>query len=215
MIPNMGMTRQESEGRDSAATITVGDALFSKVQQRVLGVLFGNAARSFYANEIIALADSGTGAVQRELAKLEKSGLVTVTRVGNQRHYQANSAAAVFKPLRELVLKTSGVGDVLRAALAPAAEEIRAAFVYGSVSKGDDRAASDIDVMVVSDTLSYGDVFELLENASKRTGRTINPTLYSTQELTKRLRSRNSFITRVVAQPKIWLIGTEDDLASR
>lgn len=215
MIPNMGMTRQESEGRDSAATITVGDALFSKVQQRVLGVLFGNAARSFYANEIIALADSGTGAVQRELAKLEKSGLVTVTRVGNQRHYQANSAAAVFKPLRELVLKTSGVGDVLRAALAPAAEEIRAAFVYGSVSKGDDRAASDIDVMVVSDTLSYGDVFELLENASKRTGRTINPTLYSTRELTKRLRSRNSFITRVVAQPKIWLIGTEDDLASR
>lgn len=215
MIPNMGMTRQESGGRDSAATITVGDALFSKVQQRVLGVLFGNAARSFYANEIIALADSGTGAVQRELAKLEKSGLVTVTRVGNQRHYQANSAAAVFKPLRELVLKTSGIGDVLRAALAPAAEEIRAAFVYSSVSKGDDRAASDIDVMVVSDTLSYGDVFELLENASKRTGRTINPTLYSIQELTKRLRSRNSFITRVVAQPKIWLIGTEDDIASR
>lgn len=215
IVPNMGMTRQAARGRNSPAIITVGDALFSKVQQRVLGVLFGNVSRSFYANEIIALADSGTGAVQRELAKLEKSGLVTVTRVGNQRHYQANSAAAVFKPLRELVLKTSGVGDVLRAALAPVADDIRAAFVYGSFSKGDDRATSDIDVMVVSDTLSYGDVFELLENASKRTGRTINPTLYSMQELTKRLRSRNSFVTRVVAQPKIWLIGTEDDLKPR
>lgn len=215
MIPNMGMTRKPPGGLNSAAAITVGDALFSKVQQRVLGVLFGNAARSFYANEIIALADSGTGAVQRELAKLERSGLVTVSRVGNQRHYKANSAAPVYKPLRELVLKTSGLGDVLKAALAPAANDIRAAFVYGSVSKGDDRAVSDIDVLVVSDTLSYADVFELLEPASRRTGRTISPTLYSMQELTKRLRGRNSFVTRVVAQPKIWLIGTEDDIKPR
>lgn len=204
-----------ARGRRTARTTGVGDALFSKVQQRVLGVLFGNAGRSFYANEIIALADSGTGAVQRELTKLEKAGLATVTRVGNQRHYQANAAAAVFKPLRDIVLKTSGVADVLKAALSPAASAIRVAFVYGSVSKGEDRANSDIDVMVVSDSLSYGDLFELLENASKRMGKTINPTLYSTQELTKRLRSRNSFVARVLAQPKIWLIGAEGDIAPR
>ena len=201
--------------RRAARTTSVGDALFSKVKQRVLGVLFGNAGRSFYANEIIALADSGTGAVQRELTRLEKAGLVTVTRIGNQRHYQANAAAAVFKPLRDLVLKTSGVADVLKAALSPAAAAICAAFVYGSVSKGEDRATSDIDVMVVSDALLYGDLFELLENASRRMGRTINPTLYSTHELAKRLHSRNSFLTRVLAQPKIWLIGTEDDIAAR
>src|SRR5688572_6538466 len=148
IIPNMGMSRGTRKTRASATT-SVGDALFSKVQQRVLGVLFGNSGRSFYANEIIALAHSGTGAVQRELGKLETAGLVTVTRVGNQRHYQANSAAAVFKPLRELVLKTSGVADILRAALAPRATAIHAAFVYGSVSKGEDHATSDIDVMIV------------------------------------------------------------------
>lgn len=209
----MGITRGARK-TNGAGAISVSDALFSKAQQRVLGVLFGNPGRTFYANEIIALANSGTGAVQRELAKLESAGLVTVTRVGNQRHYKANPATPVFKALRELVLKTSGVADILRAALAPAATAIRAAFVYGSVAKGRDRATSDIDVMIVSDTLAYSELFELLENASRRLGRSINPTIYSTRELTKRLRTRNAFVTRILAQQKIWLIGSEDDIAA-
>jgi predicted nucleotidyltransferase len=199
---------------NQTATTSVSDALFSKVQQRVLGLLFGNPGRSFYANEIIALANSGTGAVQRELVKLESAGLITSSRVGNQRHYKANPATPVFKSLRELVLKTSGIADILRAALAPAAAAIRAAFVYGSVAKGSDRATSDVDVMIVSDTLTYSELFELLENASRRIGRSINPTIYSARELTRRLRVRNAFVTRIVAQPKIWLIGSEDDLAA-
>jgi len=194
---------------------TVADALFSKVQQRVLSVLFGNADRSFYANEIIALADSGNGAVQRELAKLERAGLVTVTRIGNQRHYQANAAAAIFAPLRDIMLKTTGLADVLRAALVPVAADVSAAFVYGSVSKGEENATSDIDIMIVSDKLSYGDLFRFLEDAAKRLGRPINPTMYSKQELTKRIRARNSFVSRVLAQPKIWLIGGENDIAAR
>jgi len=120
----------------------VADALFAKVQQRVLGVLFGNPRRSFYANEVIALAHSGTGAVQRELARLEDAGLVTVTRVGKQKHYQANAASPVFEELRGLVLKTSGLADLLREALAPVERRIRAAFVYGSIAKGEDTAAA-------------------------------------------------------------------------
>ena len=100
----------------------MADALFAKVQQRVLGVLFGNPRRSFYANEVISLARSGTGAVQRELARLEASGLVTVTRVGKQKHYQANAGSPVFEELRAIVLKTSGQADVIRAALAPISE---------------------------------------------------------------------------------------------
>lgn len=209
IIPYMGTLKRAGEAS------SVADALFSKVRQRVLGVLFGNPGRTFYANEIIALAGSGTGAVQRELAKFEAAGLVAVTRVGNQRHYQANAAASIFEPLRELVLKTSGLADVLRAALAPVSSEILAAFVYGSVSKGQDRATSDIDMMVVSDTLSYADLFDLLEDASTRLGRKVNPNLYPVNELTKRIRKRNSFVTRVLAQPKIWLIGTEDDIPAR
>src|SRR5690349_21767442 len=114
----MGTTRR-TRGIPSPHRSGVGDALFTRVQQRVLGILFGNPDRTFYANEIIRLAGSGTGAVQRELARLESGGLVTVTRVGNQKHYQANAASAVFDELRALVLKTSGLADVLRAAFAP------------------------------------------------------------------------------------------------
>ena len=109
--------------------------MFPKVRQRVLAVLFGNPARSFYANEVIALAQSGTGAVQRELAALSEAGLLTVTRQGNQKHYQANAEAPVFAELRGLVLKTMGLADVLRAALAPLSPQIELAFVYGSVAK--------------------------------------------------------------------------------
>lgn len=192
----------------------LADALFSKVQQRVLGVLFGNPGRSFYANEVIALAGSGTGAVQRELARLEAAGLVNVSRVGNQKHYQANAGAPVFSELRALVLKTSGLADVLRGALAPLHASIRAAFVYGSVAKSEDTAASDIDLLVLSDSLSYADLFAALEQASARLGRKVNPTVYSSQELAKRTRQGNAFVRRVLAQPKIWLIGAGDDLAA-
>jgi predicted nucleotidyltransferase len=199
-----------------AATSTsgLGDALFTKVQQRVLGVLFGNPARSFFANEIIALAGSGVGAVQRELARLAEAGLVTVTRIGRQKHYQANAAAPVFSELRGLVLKTSGLADVLRGALAPLAPQIRCAFVYDSVATGQDTAASDIDLLVVSDNLTHADLFSVLEAASARLGRRVNPTVYSQQEIGRRLQEKNAFVTRVLQQPRLWLIGNDDDLAA-
>jgi len=192
----------------------LADALFAKVQQRVLRVLFGNPRRSFYANEVIGLARSGTGAVQRELARLEASGLVTVTRVGKQKHYQANAGSPVFEELRGLVLKTFGLADVLRAALAPVSRSIRAAFVYGSIAKGQDTAASDIDLMVISDYLTYADLFVAVEEASARLGRKVAPTIYSPKELSKRVKQDNAFVTRVLAQPKLWLIGDESDLAA-
>ena len=137
------------------ANSSLADALFPKVRQRVLAVLFGNPTRSFYANEVIALAGSGSGAVQRELARLSQAGLLTVSRQGNQKHYQANADAPVFTELRGLVLKTSGLADVLRSALLPLAPQISAAFVFGSVANQQDTAQSDIDVLVVSASLGY------------------------------------------------------------
>ena len=195
-------------------TVGVADALFAKVQQRVLGVLFGNPGRSFYANEVIGLARSGTGAVQRELARLETAGLVTASRFGNQKHYQANPASPVFAELRGLVLKTSGLTDVLRQALAPVTDRVRAAFVYGSVAKGQDTADSDIDLMVISTTLTYADLFETLEDASIRLGRKVAPTIYSPKELVRRVKQDSAFVTRVLDQPKLWLIGSERDLTA-
>ena len=194
------------------APASLPDALFSKVRQRVLSVLFGTPDRSFYANEVIALARSGTGAVQRELAGLAAAGLLTMRKQGNQKHYQANANAPVFNELRGLVLKTMGLADVLMAALAPLAEQIDAAFVYGSVAKQQDTAQSDIDLMVISPGLGYADVFGALESASTTLGRKVSPTLYTPSELNKRLAKNNAFVARVLQQPKIWLIGNEEHL---
>ena len=207
----MGIKKPHSED-SSPAVSGVADALFTKVQQRVLAVLFGNPARSFYANELIALASSGSGAVQRQLAQLEAAELVTVKRVGNQKHYQANASAPIFEELRGLVVKTSGLADVLRATLAPLAPQIDLAFVFGSVAKGTDTAKSDIDLMVVSDKMTYADIFSALEPATSRLQRTVNPTVYSRMEIERRIRDGNAFARRVLSQPKIWVIGEDRGL---
>ncbi len=201
--PNMGT-------KTATAPTSIADALFSKVRQRVLAVLFGAPDRSFYTNEVIGLAQSGAGAVQRELATLAGAGLLTVRMQGNQKHFQANTASPVFAELRGLVLKTMGLADVLRAALAPLAPQIEQAFVFGSIAKQQDTAASDVDLLVVSDTLGYGDVFGALEVASQTLGRTINPALYTAADFSARLQGDNAFINRVMQQPKIWLIGQEE-----
>lgn len=190
----------------------MADALFPRVRQRVLALLYGNPDRSFFSNEVVALAQSGTGAVQRELAALSQSGLLTVTTQGNQKHYQANQAAPVFAELRGLVLKTSGVVDVLRSALAPLSSRIDAAFVYGSVAKQQDTAQSDVDVLIVSNSLGYADVFGALEGAADSLGRKVNPTLYTPADFAKRIKQGNAFVTRVVKQPKLWLIGSQENL---
>lgn len=204
MNPIMGTIQPDSD------TSRIADALFPKGRQRVLAVLFGNPDRSFYANEVIALAQSGKGSVQRELAGLSEAGLLTVTRQGNQKHYQANAAASVFAELRGLVMKTSGLADVLRAALAPLVPQIASAFVYGSIAKQSDTSHSDIDLMVVSEDLAYADLFGTLETASLSLGRKVNPTLYTPAEMAKRIAQDNAFVTRVLQQPKIWLIGNEE-----
>jgi predicted nucleotidyltransferase len=191
---------------------SLADALFPRVRQRVLALLYGNPDRSFFTNEVVALAQSGTGAVQRELASLAEAGLLTVTAQGNQKHYKANTAAPVFKELRGLVLKSSGMVDVVRTALAPLASQIDAAFVYGSVAKKKDTASSDIDLFIISDSLGYADAFSTLEEASSRLSRKVNPTIYTRGELRKRIRQQSAFATRVLTQDKIWVIGNAQAL---
>lgn len=188
------------------------DALFTKTQQRVLGVLFGQPGRSFYANEIIALAASGSGAVQRELARLEASALVTAKRVGNQKHYQANQEAPIYAELRGIILKTFGVTDVLRAALQPVWPMVELAFVYGSLAKGTEHAGSDIDLMVVGALPSNAALLDTLQPAQAQLGRVVNPTLYTPDEFAQRVRDGRSFMLRVLEQPKIFIKGGPHDI---
>lgn len=190
------------------------DALFTKSQQRVMAVLFGAPDRSFYANEIVALAQAGVGAVHRELAKLESAGLITSHRVGNQRHYQANRQAAIFEELRSIISKTLGIGEILREALQPLWAHVALAFVFGSVAKASDHAGSDIDVLIIAQDLTFGEALTALDRASERLGRKVNPTVFSPEEFVRRVQEGRAFVMRVLDQPKIFVKGNPDELES-
>jgi predicted nucleotidyltransferase len=191
-------------------TSAVASALFTPVQQRVLGLLFGQPERRFQSAEVIRLAGSGTGAVHRQLQRLEKAGLVTVSREGNQKYYVARKDAPIFPELHGLVVKTVGVVEPLRAAFAPIAEEIDLAFVFGSVAKGNESAGSDLDLLVVTDKLAYVDVYSALAMAERSLGRTINPTVFTPAEWKKKRKRADSFAARITAQPRLFVIGSDD-----
>lgn len=190
----------------------LADALFSTTQQRVLGVLFGQPERSFYARELIARVGGGTGAIQRELARLEQSGLIRSERRGVQKHYQADPASPLFEELCSIARKTFGLAEPLRQALKPLAPKIRAAFVYGSVAKRQDTAHSDIDLMVIGDGVGFDEVVSAVYPLQEKLGRQINPTVFGTAEFARRLKTGAGFVTRVREQPKLWILGDEGDL---
>jgi predicted nucleotidyltransferase len=195
-------------GTPDARGITIADALFSRTQQRVLGILFGEPDRSFFANEIFQRAETGRGTVQRELERLLASGLVTVRQIGNQKHYQANAASPVFHELRSILIKTTRLADPIQAALRPLRKHIELALIYGSIARGEDTAASDVDLLVVSDDLLLEKLLSHLEKAERDVGRPIHPTLYTRAEFSNRKNS--SFVKKVLAGPVIPLIGSID-----
>lgn len=152
--------------------------------------------------------------MQRELARLTASGLVQVERVGRQAHYRANSASPVFAELVALVRKTVGLVDPLRTALAPLAEKIEVAFVYGSVARGEAKASSDVDLLVVSDVLQLEDLYRALVETEQQLGRPVHPTLMTTREMQKRRSEPDSFVQRILGGPIEWLIGGPDDAST-
>lgn len=217
IMPDMGTHSRQHRVSEAAAlyaSANLSDALFTTTQQRVLASLFSAPGRSATVSELIHSTGAGSGAVQRELARLAGSGLLVVEQVGNQKHYRANPDSPIHDELASIVRKTFGLASPLRAALAPMAGRIHAAFVYGSVAKRSDSAASDIDLMLVSDDLTYPDVMATLHPLMERLGREISPTIFTRDELRKRIRDGGSFAVRILQQPKLWLIGSEHDLAA-
>ena len=213
-MPNMGTKPiLNAETATGPRRTSLADALFSATQQKVLAYLFGQPQRSYFATELIGLVGAGSGAVQRELARLAESGLATVTRIGTQKHYQANPASPIFSELCAIAQKTVGLADPLREALAPMADRIAAAFVFGSVAKGKDTASSDIDVLVLSQDLDYADLFEALQQAEAKLGRTVNPTVYKPADWRRKRKAGVAFVVKVAAQSKLFLIGSEEALS--
>lgn len=214
-MPNMGRQRGPVRSRGQAVKpedrTSLTDALFSSTQRKVLGLVFGQPDRSFFATEIIQLVGAGSGAVQRELRKLADSQLVRVSWVGNRKHFQANPASPVFEELCGLIRKTIGLVDPLRRALEPLRERLRLALVYGSVAKARDTAASDVDLLLVSDSLSLEEVYRLLDGAERDLDRKIHPTLYTSEEFSRRRRERNPFLRRILEGKTILLVGAPGD----
>lgn len=189
----------------------LGAALFGRSRRNILGLLFTHPDRAFYLREIIAATGSGTGQVQRELENLVGVGLVLRERRANQVYFRANADAPVFEELKGIVVKTFGVADVLRELLAPFAERVRVAFIYGSVARGEDTARSDIDLMIVGDVM-LSELANPLHDAEVRLRRTVAPTIYEEQEFRDRVQAGQHFLSQVLKRPKVFLLGDEDEL---
>ena len=184
----------------------MGDALFTKVQQKVLALLFGQPNKSFYLNEVVRYAAMGKGVISRELAKLCEANLLTMTKQGNQNHYQANAGSPIFSELKQIVLKTFGLVVFLRKGLEPLLPQLERAFIYGSTAKGNGDLDSDVDVMLVGNDLNYSEIMQMLEPVEEQLRRSVNLTLYLPAEFSHRLAAGQSFINKVMAQPRIDLL---------
>ena len=157
-------------------------------------------------NEVVRYAAMGMGVISRELARFTAAGLLVISKQGNQNHYQANADCSIFNELKQIALKTFGVAGLLRAGLEPFFAQLEQAFLYGSTAKGEAHAASDIDLMLVGNDLSYSDIMQVLEPIERQLGRAVNPTLYSIAEFTERLADRQNFLTKMMAQGHIDLL---------
>lgn len=177
----------------------------------MLGLFYGHPDEAYYLRQIARSTGMGLGAVQREVQRLSAAEIINRVVRGRETYYQANRQCPVFAELRSLVLKTVGVGDVLRVALMPLGDKIKVAFIYGSLARGDERTGSDIDLMVVGDA-SFEDVVSALSTVQKTLAREVNPTVYPASEFSAKLAAGHHFLTSVMRGEKTFLIGDEREL---
>ena len=187
-------------------------ALFGRTRSALLALLYGHTDESFHLRQLFRAVDGGVGAVQRELVQLTAMGLVLRTTRGNQVLYQANPRSPIFAELSGLIAKTSGIHNTLRSALAALGDTVQIAFVYGSVARQQERANSDVDLMVIGDA-SFGDVVSALSSAQKSIGREINPTVLSAREFRSKVKAGNHFLKSVLREKVLFVIGTPNELA--
>jgi len=195
------------------SSVSMGAALFGATRQAVLRLLFGHTDQRFYQRQIIRSLGLGSGTVQRELEQLVNAGIVTRTVEGRQTYFQGNRGCPVFEELHGLVRKTFGVAQVLSEGLAKLGGKLQLAFVYGSISAGSETAASDVDIMLVGKEISLHDAVSALGDAQRELRREVNPSVYRTEEFCRKLAEGHHFLSDVVAGPKIFLIGDENELA--
>jgi predicted nucleotidyltransferase len=203
-VPNIG-TIVPNMGTSAGALSKV---VFGQTRRSIFALLYGHTEERFYLREIARRAGTGIGATQRELGQLTDAGLIHRIRRGRQIYYQANRKNPIFAELKSILAKTSGIRDVLNEGLASLADRIKLAFVYGSIARGEEKAASDVDLMVVGE-VSFSDVVSALSQIEAKVGREVNPTVYDPREFREKLGAKNHFLSTVAKEKKLFVIGDE------
>jgi predicted nucleotidyltransferase len=203
IAPNMGAINTNEN---------LSAALFGKTRRAVLALLYSHVDESFYLRQIVRMAGVGMGAVQRELKRLSDSGIITKTLQGQQVYYTANPECPIYDDLKSLVMKTVGIGEILKTALEPLTNLINVAFLFGSLVRGDERSPSDADVLVIGD-VTFSKVVAALGQVQETVRREINPIVYPPKEFRSKLASDHHFLKATLNSPKFFLIGDEHELA--
>lgn len=190
----------------------LGQVLFGRTRLQVLAWLFGHPGQAYYLSELKRHTGVGQGALQRELATLTDAGLLERTMRGRHVFFAARADNPIYEELRSILAKTCGAADTVRQALAPLLDRIAVAFIYGSVARGDERAASDLDLAVIGDA-TFGEVVSALSEAQSRLGRDINPSVFPVAEFQGKIHSGNHFLTSLLSESKIFVVGDEHELA--
>jgi predicted nucleotidyltransferase len=196
----------------STSLAGLSHVLFGQSRRSILALLYGHADEEFYLRDLVRKAGTALGATQRELKQLADVGIVQRVRRGHQVYYQANRDNPIFSELKSILTKTVGVHDLVKDALMPLTNRIRLAFIYGSVARQEERASSDIDLMVIGE-VGFNDVVSSLGEAEKRLGREINPTVYSVEEFRAKRKAKNHFLSTVLRREKLFVIGGQNELA--
>ncbi len=197
--------------RTTGNSVSLAEALFGKTRRMILSFLYTHSDDSFYLRQIARATGASLGAMPRELKILTDAGIITRRVQGNQVHFQANRECPIFRELKSIIIKTAGVADVLRDALAPLEDRIKLAFIYGSFAKGDERATSDVDVIIVGDMKSR-EAISALRPSYEVLGREVNPSCFSVDEFRKRLKKGDHFLDNVNRNPKIYLFGDDREI---
>lgn len=188
----------------------LGDALFTKTQQKVLGLLYGQPEKSFYTKEILRKTGMGVATIKRELDRMVAAGILSLNKIGNQHHFQANPDCPVFHELQNIVKKTFGVVGVINRALSTLADDIDWAFIFGSVASGKETSASDIDLMIIGD-VGFAEVVSALYSVQETLGREINPKIYRKDEWIQMVNNQGAFIKEVLSKPRMDVMGDNNE----
>jgi len=192
-------------------TDNLSRTLFSKTRRAVLSLLYSHVDDAYYLRQIVRAAGVGLGTVQRELKQLSDAGIIRRIVRGHQVYYQANSQCPVFAEVKNLVVKTVGVGAALQAALTPLGDRIDVAFIYGSIARSEEQRNSDVDVLIVG-KVTFAEIVSSLNEAQKTIGREINPTVYPPAEFRSKLAAGHHFLSSVLRGPMFFLIGDKREL---